>query len=99
MSDCMTQEDAMNMDNQQAINILQPLKEMMRDQNGCPISDAYFALDKAINALTAEPKRGKWTKENACEFCGYKPWYERDIHTLNFCPWCGADMRGDKNDT
>ena len=58
----MTQEDAIKMDYRQAINILVPLRNMMRDQHGCPISDAYFALDKAINALTAEPerKKGKW---------------------------------------
>ena len=52
MNDCMTQEDAMNMDNKQAIQILEPLRKMMIDQNGCPISDAVFALDKAIKALS-----------------------------------------------
>ena len=41
-----------------------------------------------------ERKTGEWTKENACEFCGFQPWYERDIHTLSFCQNCGADMRG-----
>ena len=47
------------------------------------------------NAPTIEPdrKKGKWTKDCACEICGFKPWYERDIHTLSFCPNCGADMR------
>ena len=40
-----------------------------------------------------ERKKGKWTSENACEFCGFQPWYERDIHTLSYCPNCGADMR------
>ena len=51
---------------------------------------------RGIHALpSAEPerKKGKWTNENACEFCGFQPWYERDIHTLSFCPNCGADMR------
>ena len=43
-----------------------------------------------------ERKVGKWTEDNACEFCGFKPWYERDIHTLSYCPNCGADMRGKK---
>ena len=43
--------------------------------------------------ITPERKRGRWTKEGACEFCGFRPWYERDIHTLSFCPNCGADMR------
>ena len=51
MNDCMTQEDAMNMNNEQAVSILIPLRDMMRDQHGCPISDAYFALDRAIESL------------------------------------------------
>lgn len=56
MSDCMTQEDAMNMSAEQAIQILKPMQMMMRDQHGCPISDAYFALGKALEALGKEPK-------------------------------------------
>lgn len=51
MSDCMTQEDAERMDASQAVQILKPLRAMMLDQYGCPISDAYFALGKAIEAL------------------------------------------------
>lgn len=43
---------------------------------------------------TIEPKKGKWTDNNACPFCGFQPWYERNIHTLSFCPNCGADLRG-----
>lgn len=58
MSECMTQEDAMNMNAEQAIQILKPMQSMMRDQHGCPISDAYFALGKALEALGKEPK---WT--------------------------------------
>lgn len=56
MSDCMTQEDAMNMSAEQAIQILKPMQMMMRDQHGCPISDAYFALGKALESLGKEPK-------------------------------------------
>lgn len=51
MSNCMTQEDAERMDASQAVQILKPLQAMMLDQYGCPISDAYFALGKAIEAL------------------------------------------------
>ena len=54
MSDIMTQEEAMNMSNEQAVQILIPMRNMMCDQNGCPISDAVFALDKAIEALSAD---------------------------------------------
>lgn len=51
MSECMTQEDAERMDASQAVQILKPLRAMMLDQWGCPISDVYFALGKAIEAL------------------------------------------------
>ena len=49
---------------------------------------------------SAQPERkiGTWTKDASCPFCGFKPWYERDIHTLSFCPNCGADMRGKQDD-
>ncbi len=56
----MTQEEAMNMSNEQAVQILIPMRNMMCDQNGCPISDAVFALDKAIEALSADRPTGKW---------------------------------------
>ena len=48
---------------------------------------------RALPSVQTERKKGAWTKECACEFCGFKPWYERDIHTLSFCPNCGADLR------
>ena len=50
---------------------------------------------------SAQPERnkGSWTDDNACPFCGFQPWYERDIHTLSFCPNCGAVMRGEKDET
>lgn len=53
----MSQEDAMNMSNEQAIQILKPFRDMMIDQHGCPISDAVFALDKAIEALSVQPEQ------------------------------------------
>ena len=55
MSDMMTQEDAMHMSNEQAVQILIPMRNMMCDQHGCPISNAVFALDKAIEVLSAQP--------------------------------------------
>lgn len=57
-------------------------------------------LAEIDDAPTIEPerKKGEWTKNNSCPFCGFLPWYERDIHTLSFCPNCGADMRGEKHD-
>ena len=60
---------------------------------------ALGMLRKDLRKLpSAQPERlkGQWTDDNACPFCGFQPWYERDIHSLSFCPNCGADMRGEK---
>ena len=46
--------------------------------------------------IEPERKKGEWTKDNSCPFCGFLPWYERDIHTLSFCSNYGADMRGEQ---
>ena len=61
------------------------------------------------NAPTIEPKRGKWVRaindydhayHNYCSLC--KEWNGMDVEgwnwTPNFCPNCGADMRGDNNE-
>ena len=56
--------------------------------------DAAHSVIDDIPSAQPERKKGKWTGDNACPFCGFQPWYERDIHTLSFCPNCGADMRG-----
>ena len=55
------------------------------------------AIDIIIAVPSAQPerKKGQWTDNNACPLCGFQPWYERDIHTLSFCPNCGADLRKD----
>ena len=45
-------------------------------------------------ADVVERKTGTWGKENECSECGCQPWFYHDIHTLNFCPNCGAEMRG-----
>lgn len=93
MSDMMTQEEAMNMSNEQAVQILIPMRNMMCDQNGCPISDAVFALDKAIEALSADRPQGYWTKTDVatyrCSECG-KIQIADDVNELNFCCCCGS---------
>jgi len=59
------------------------------------------AIKKAMDCMPTieERNKGSWTDDNACPFCGFQPWHERDIHTLSFCPNCGAVMRGEKDET
>lgn len=93
MNGMMTQEEAMNMSNEQAVQILIPMRNMMYDQNGCPISDAVFALDKAIEALSTDGPQGYWIKTNIatyrCSECG-KIQIADDVNELNFCCCCGS---------
>lgn len=99
----MTQEQAMNMSNEQAAQILIPMRNMMCDQNGCPISDAVFALDKAIESLSADVapvRHGHWIKISPagiyeCSECG-KNVMTSDIEAYEYCHGCGARMDGEK---
>ena len=63
-------------------------------------SAIYTAVDALEQLPSAEPKRGKWepNKDDSagcgffvCSVCGadsYDAW--------DFCPYCGADMRGEE---
>lgn len=94
MSECITQEDAMNMSTEQAIQILKPMQSMMRDQHGCPISDAYFALEKAIEELE---KKADAVEVVRCKDCGaFRKFATKkyEWETDGFCNqtnWCMRD--------
>ena len=56
---------------------------------------------------SAQPERmrGKWVnygEGECCDQCGRYPYDDGEFHILgwrsNFCPHCGADMRGDTDD-
>ena len=50
-----------------------------------------------IPTVDAEPVvHGRWGEDGECSKCGFQPWYEHDIHTLSYCPNCGAKMDADK---
>ena len=53
------------------------------------------AIDMAIEALRQERPNGGWKSYeidvNECSECGYL-----SIFKYNFCPVCGADMRGEE---
>lgn len=56
-------------------------------------ADAYQYIRSYPAADVRPVRHGRWGVKNECSECGCQPWFERDIHTLNFCPNCGADMR------
>lgn len=73
-----------------------PKEDLISRKAAIDALDCINGVEEVLRALpSAQPERekGEWTKDCACEICGFKPWYERDIHTLSFCPNCGADMR------
>ena len=65
-------------------------------------------IDSVPSADVVERKRGKWIKIRthdggvwksiACSNCKYEPWFSSAEPFYSFCPNCGADMRGRKND-
>lgn len=70
-------------------------------------SYAEEAYDMAIKALEEQPKTGEWDMcydDDApqdgvwfCSVCGYARLVD-DISPQNFCPNCGADMRGNASE-
>lgn len=55
-------------------------------------SSVVAFVNDVPSADVVERKAGTWGKENECSECGCQPWFYHDIHTLNFCPNCGARM-------
>ena len=109
MSDMMTQKEAMNMSNEQAVQILISMRNMMCDRYGCPISDAAFALDKAIEALSADKPQGEWIvqfpyedtgKTRTCSNCNITQTVNvyKGVVRFKFCPYCGMKMKGAGNE-
>lgn len=56
---------------------------------------------------TVEPVRGEWiVKEDEncfatwdyCSICGFSTGFAGSSHYINFCPNCGADMRGENDE-
>ena len=59
----------------------------------CEIDDVLNDVEDFPAADVRPVRHGRWGVKNECSECGCQPWFERDIHTLNFCPNCGSDMR------
>ena len=82
----------------------------MRENSMMPeVFKPYF--DKVIETVSeceepsiiSERKKGKWIYVNghtaincsACYHCGWSLSFEYTVKRFNFCPSCGADMRGE----
>lgn len=75
--------------------------------NGYGNADKYEAITDCIRAIeeapTIEPERktGKWLKKrlsincSVCKKCNWSLCFEDVVRQFNYCPNCGADMRGE----
>lgn len=96
----MTRNEAIN-ELKCAIDLIKQDGKDWLDERDIPL------LQMAIEAL--ERKRGEWIQQRDeywgvfwfnCSVCGQKPpndQFGQEWHS-NFCPNCGADMRGGNND-
>lgn len=79
------------MTNESAIKKLQMLKTIAVNAG----TETAEAIDKAIEALKEKRPTGQWDYGTQCSVCKGTiiPPKDRNVR-VNFCPWCGADMRG-----
>ena len=67
----------------------------------------YFkckSIEDAGGTIFVKRKKGKWIYVNghtaincsACYHCGWSLSFEDTVKRFNFCPSCGADMRGEQ---
>lgn len=77
------------------------------DVEMAPTVSPDMAQVLAYECGKAERKRGEWIKQideqawwYECSVCGDYPLKDAYGHESlsQFCPWCGADMRGEAND-
>ena len=90
MSDLISRQAAIDCEYQ--VKIINDIEYVM-------LSEVQMKMRKLPSA---EPKRGKWMKEDrghveycaVCDQCGFD-WIWSDREYFKFCPNCGADMRGE----
>lgn len=77
-----------------------------KDMTAEEVEKLLLRFEKAIKQAPAadvmEVRHGKWEvylggKELMCSSCKATFWDEEQAGGSNYCPNCGADMRGDKN--
>lgn len=78
----------------------EPLVEAIIDVLPAIVEKTVPAIVEKIERPTGEWKvweDERWGKEYYfCSKCNCQPYYEHSIYTLNFCPNCGAKMKGEE---
>ena len=89
-SDCISR--------QKVIDMLNDIDAEVND--GCGyMYEHWMDYIKQLSSVTSQPKTGHWIDDDTlCHSwrCNQCYWLMRSNRT-NFCPNCGADMRGDEN--
>lgn len=102
MDDYIKREDVINELNKLCDRVCQYSKAQRKVMCGaCPLGDAFTVIEDEIPAADVrENVRGAWELDDDCDV--YELWRcsvcSTGIfdHRYDFCPFCGADMRGEK---
>ena len=79
-----------------------PTVEPNKDNGATQYSQGYYdGFMSAKELITKEPERpkGEWITEDSLHCLYYcSNCRNNGERIMPYCPWCGADMRGDNND-